>query len=72
MIHEDCLQQRGEGQGRVQLIGAFKWAKEKKIFFFSFSEDPQRIRQTVIALNCSERSRLDSKKSCLMVEMGRY
>lgn len=30
MIHEDCSQRRGGGQGRVQLIGAFKWAKGKK------------------------------------------
>lgn len=69
MIHEDCSRQRGEGQGRVQLIGAFRRPKEKKEIFFS--EDPQRIRQPVIGLNCSERSGLDSKKSCLMVEMGR-
>lgn len=47
MTHEDWSWQRGEGQGRVQLPGAFSWAEEKEvlfIFFFFFSEYPQRIR----------------------------
>lgn len=69
MIHEDCSWWRGEGQGRVQLIGAFRCVKEKKENFFWRS---QRMRSTVIGLNCSERSRLDTVRSCLMVEMGRY
>lgn len=53
---------KGAGNRSLQI------GKRKENFF---SEDLQRIRQTVIGLNCRERCRLDSKKSILMGETGR-
>lgn len=53
---------KGAGNRSLQI------GKRKENFF---SEDLQRIRQTVIGLNCRERCRLDSKKSILMGQTGR-